>query len=162
MTPLEKNNSTEPAVEIVTIPAHDNGKMRAVGDVRSIEALDLADRVVKLHESGTRWRDIAVLLCGWGAAETYDSALRAAGVPTYILRDEGFYGCLEVTDVLVALDAIRNPADDRPLYGFLRSPFVGLADESAASIGRSGSCARSPRGRPWIVGKDDAKPPSRR
>jgi len=60
----------------------------------------------------------------------YDQALRAHGVPTYILRDEGFYGCLEVTDVLVALDAIRNPNDDRPVYGFLRSPFVGLTDES--------------------------------
>ncbi|HEY6826559.1 MAG TPA: PD-(D/E)XK nuclease family protein, partial [Gemmatimonadaceae bacterium] len=56
------------------------------------------------------------------------------GVPTYILRDEGFYACLEVTDALVALDAVRNPWNDRTLFGVLRSPFVGLTDESLLRI----------------------------
>jgi ATP-dependent helicase/nuclease subunit A len=130
MTALPEHETRDPAVEILTIPPNDDGKMRSAGDVREIEALALAERVAELHANGTRWRDMAVLLCGWGAAETYESALRAVGVPTYILRDEGFYGRLEITDVLVALDAIRNPADDRPRFGFLRSPFVGLTDES--------------------------------
>ena len=123
------------AVEVVTIPALADGKMRKVEDVRAIEARALADRVRALHDAdGMAWSDISVLLCGWGAAETYDETLKAAGVPTYILRDEGFYSRLEVTDVLVALEVIRNPFDDRALFGFLRSPFVGLADESLFRI----------------------------
>jgi ATP-dependent helicase/nuclease subunit A len=134
MTSVRPDTPTSSTIEIVTVPAYDTGKMRSADEVRFIEARTLADRVCDLRQQGTRWRDIAVLLCGWGAAEIYDQALRDRDVPTYILRDEGFYSCLEVTDVLVALDAIRHPSNDRPLFGFLRSPFVGLADESLLHI----------------------------
>lgn len=138
--PMTAHRKEVPAiggVEILTIPESADGKARAVEQVRAIEARALAERVCELHEvSGVAWRDVAVLLCGWGAANVYEQALRERGVPTYILRDEGFYSLLEVTDVVVALDAIRNPWDDRVLFGFLRSPFVGLADESLLWIAR--------------------------
>jgi ATP-dependent helicase/nuclease subunit A len=125
------------AVEIVTIPPAEDGKARPVEEVRDIEAWALAERACQLHDEGTPWHEMAVLLCGWGAAEKYEAALRAREVPTYILRDEGFYSCLEITDVIIALSAIRNPFDDRVLFGFLRSPFVGLADESLLAIARA-------------------------
>jgi ATP-dependent helicase/nuclease subunit A len=137
MTPVRSELPFPKPIEIVTVPAQADGKMRPAEEVRRIEAAALANRAVELHEkSGVAWRDMAVLLCGWGAAETFDAALRSRGVPTYILRDEGFYSRLEVTDVLIALEAIRNPSDDRVLFGFLRSPFVGLQDESLLRIAR--------------------------
>ena len=143
MTPVRPDLPFATAVEIVTVPARADGKMRTAEEVRRIEAPVLAERAVELHEaSGVAWRDMAVLLCGWGAAEVFDAALRARGVPTYILRDEGFYSRLEVTDVIVALEAIRSPHDDRALFGFLRSPFVGLTDESLLRIVRG--CEQPP------------------
>jgi ATP-dependent helicase/nuclease subunit A len=137
MKPVRSDLPIPTPVEVVTVPAQADGKMRGADEVRRIEAVALAKRAVELHEkNGIPWRDMAVLLCGWGAAEMFDEELRACGVPTYILRDEGFYSRLEVTDVLVALEAVRNPADDRTLFGFLRSPFVGLKDESLLRIAR--------------------------
>lgn len=125
------------SVEIVTSPAKSDGKGYLAEDVRAIEAEALGERVIELREKGVAWRDMAVLLTGWGAADVYERALRARGVPTYTLRDEGFYSRLEVTDVIVALDTIRQPLNDRRLFGFLRSPFVGLADESLLAIARA-------------------------
>lgn len=140
MTAVRLDSPETSAVEIVTVPPHPDGKMRSAEDVRLIEARALAERARLLHdEHGVLWREMAVLFTGWGAAEKYDQALRERGVPTYILRDEGFYSCLEVTDVLIALEAIRNPSDDRALFGFLRSPFVGLTDESLLHIARQRS-----------------------
>jgi ATP-dependent helicase/nuclease subunit A len=127
----------DPSVEIVSFPAKSDGKAYRVEEVRAIEAEALAERVLALRKNGVAWRDMAVLLTGWGAADTYEAALRARGVPTYTLRDEGFYSRLEITDVVVALDTIRQPLNDRVLFGFLRSPFVGLADESLLAIARA-------------------------
>lgn len=137
MTAHREQDAARNAVEIVTIPPAADGGSRPVEEVRHIEAAALAERACQLHEEGAPWNEMAVLLCGWGAAEKYEGALRARGVPTYILRDEGFYSCLEITDVIVALSAIRNPFDDRVLFGFLRSPFVGLADESLLAMARA-------------------------
>jgi ATP-dependent helicase/nuclease subunit A len=124
------------AVEVIAVPS-DNGKVRGSPESRLIEAEAVADRVRALHDgSGYHWNEIAILLCAWGDADKYDDALRARDVPTYVLRDEGFYDCLEVTDVLVALDAVRSLSNDRTLLGVLRSPFVGLTDESLLRIAR--------------------------
>lgn len=137
MSAHREHSSKRNAVEIVTIQGAEDGKARPVEEIRDIEAADLAERACQLHGEGTPWHEMAVLLCGWGAAEKYEAALRARNVPTYILRDEGFYSCLEITDVIIAVSAIRNPFDDRALFGFFRSPFVGLADESLLAIARA-------------------------
>jgi ATP-dependent helicase/nuclease subunit A len=84
---------------------------------------------------------MAVLLSGWGAAHVYQDALERVGASTYIIRMEGFYDRQEVADLLVALQAVFQPLDDRALFGYLRGPFVALKDESllgiALSIGRT-------------------------
>jgi ATP-dependent helicase/nuclease subunit A len=124
------------AVEFITIPAKDDGKPRRIESIRRIEARAVARRARELHDQGVEWRDMAVLLCGWGAVEIYGAALSAEGIPAYALRSEGYYTRREVVDMILALEAIRDPQDDRALLGFLRSPFVGLTDESLLSIVR--------------------------
>jgi ATP-dependent helicase/nuclease subunit A len=59
-----------------------------------------------------------------------------AGIPTYALLAEGFYERREVWDLLLALETLRDPRDDRALLGFLRSPFVGVRDETLLDIVR--------------------------
>jgi ATP-dependent exoDNAse (exonuclease V) beta subunit len=41
-----------------------------------------------------------------------------------------------VWDLLLALETVRDPRDDRALFGFLRSPFVGVKDETLLDLVR--------------------------
>ncbi len=122
-----------PAVELVSVSA-DNAP-----DRRAAEAREVARRVGELRAGGVRCGEIAVLLTSWTDAEIYETALRAAGHPTYALRAEGFYECREVLDLVLALEAIRDPRDDRALFGWLRSPFIGVRDETLLAIALGGS-----------------------
>ena len=90
----------------------------------------------ELIDGGARYGDMAVLLTAWGSLETYESALRAENIPTYALLAEGFYERREVWDLLLALETLRDPRDDRALLGFLRSPFVGVRDETLLDVVR--------------------------
>jgi ATP-dependent exoDNAse (exonuclease V) beta subunit len=81
---------------------------------------------------------MAVLLASWSELDVYESALRDIGAPTYSLRITGFYETSEISDLVVALRAIRDLRDDRALFGFLRGPFVGVSDETLMRIARAG------------------------
>lgn len=59
-----------------------------------------------------------------------------------MLRAEGYFGRREVQDLVLALEAVRDPRDDRALFGFLRSPFVGLRDETLLQLARRGDPPR--------------------
>ena len=119
------------AVEFLTVPEKDDGCAHKAEVIRESEARAVARRAVELHAAGDlKWSDMAVLVSGWGDLATYEGALREAGVPTYALRTEGFYEQREIVDLIVALEAIRNSNDDRALLGFLRSPFIGVTDET--------------------------------
>ncbi len=126
-----------PVVELLLAEPPDDEKVKA--DLfRAAEARTIAARAVALHAAGTPWREMALLLPGWGSLELYESALLAAGVPTYALRTEGFFERREVLDLLVALQVLRDPADDLALTGFLRGPCVGVRDETLLAL----ACAR--------------------
>jgi ATP-dependent exoDNAse (exonuclease V) beta subunit len=122
------------AVEILVAPPADKGGRMNAQDARALEAEAIAQRAVALHAEGTPWQDMAVLLSAWTRAHIYRAALERAGVPVYMLRGEGFYDTREVMDLVLALEVVRDPEDDRALIGFLRSPFVGLRDESIAAL----------------------------
>jgi len=119
-----------PPVELIAIPPIGG----TIEPIREFEAEAIADRAMELHQGGTPWREMAFLLPAWTSAELYQDALRRRKIPTYLLLDEGFYQRREVVDQIMALEAIRAPEDDRALMGFLRSPFVGLRDETLLAI----------------------------
>lgn len=129
-------------VELLTIPPDDEGNAPRTEDIRRIEADAVARRARELHDrEGVRWGDMALLFSSWGAVDLFQSALRRVGAHTYLLRTEGFFQRREIVDLIVALEAVRDPADDRAVMGFLRSPFVGLRDETLLDIARQ---ARAP------------------
>ena len=75
-----------------------------------------------------------------GARSTPTRARSSAeDIPTYALLAEGFYERREVWDLVLALETVRDPRDDRALLGFLRSPFVGVKDETLLDIVRQTS-----------------------
>jgi len=126
-----------PPVELILVPTKPEGKDYGAEEIRAIEAEALARRAAEMHEEGVEWGQMAVLLCGWGAVTVYQEALNRIGAPTFIIRTEGFYDRQEVADLLMALQVVHQPLDDRPLFGFLRGPFVGLKDESLLGIALS-------------------------
>jgi ATP-dependent helicase/nuclease subunit A len=130
VTAVRPDESGSPAVELFVTPAKANGKPYSVADVRPIEAAVVAKRARELNDTGTPWRDMALLLPTWANESLFTDALRAVGAPVYVLRDEGFFDQREVVDMILALRAARDPSDDVALIGWLRSPFVGLRDDS--------------------------------
>ena len=137
--PLEvgKTEKVEGApVELIVVPTDETGKDFTVEPLRAVEAAAVARRARELHDEGTPWGAMAVLLSGWGAADTYRAALEREGAPTYVIRPSGFYQRQEVLDVLLALEAIHDPHDERAVFGFLRGPFVALEDQTLLAVAR--------------------------
>lgn len=138
ITATAENRTVEPRVEVIAVAPDDAGRARRYDSVRALEAPAVARRARELVDAGTRPADIAILLTSWGAMETYREALRAVDLETYALRSEGFHERREVVDLLLALEAIADPNDDRAFLGFLRSPFVAVRDETLLAIARAG------------------------
>jgi ATP-dependent helicase/nuclease subunit A len=130
---------TDLAVELIVVPPDEEGKRPNSGAFRSLEAATVARRMAELHRDGVPQHEMAVLLSSWGDVEIYESALRAAGLSTYAARGEGFLERRETMDLVLALQTVRDPDDDRALLGFLRSPWVGLSDESLLRIATGGA-----------------------
>lgn len=131
--PTRTDGPENHAVEFIVVPPDSESKF-TVGKVRASEAEAVAERMLQLHAAGTNWRDMAILLSGWGALDTYAAALGRAGIPCYALRQEGFFERREILDLILALRVVRDPRDDTALLGFLRAPFVGAKDESLLAL----------------------------
>lgn len=124
-------------VELLLVPAGDDGKPRKAEEVRLLEASGIAARIAALVNDGAKYGDIALLLGGWGALGTYEQALRDAGIPTYALRSQGFQEAREVLDCVLALRAIRDQRDDVAVVGFLKGPFVGVRDDTLVALAQA-------------------------
>jgi ATP-dependent exoDNAse (exonuclease V) beta subunit len=134
-------NEGDRVVELLVVPAQPDGKPQKSGAVRLVEADGIAKRIGELHASGTPFGDIAILLAGWADVAAYESALTKAGIPSYLLRSEGLWEAREVIDCVLALRAIRDPGDDVALVGFLKSPFIGVRDDTLLALARAANGA---------------------
>lgn len=114
-------------------------------EARDAQARQVATRILELvddlrvadPESGERrdlaFRDIAVLYRARTGLEHFEAGLTRYGIPYYLAGAPHLKDRQEIADVLNALHLLRAPGDDLRLFGYLRSPFVGLRDET---IGR--------------------------
>ena len=125
------------AVEFLVVAAGADGKAQTSDAVRTIEAESVARRIAELHALGTPYGDVAILLAGWGDVAKYEGELKKAGIPSYVLRSEGFWQAREVLDCVLALRAIRDTSDDVAMAGFLKSPFVGVRDDTLLALARA-------------------------
>jgi ATP-dependent exoDNAse (exonuclease V) beta subunit len=110
-----------------------------------------------------RWGDIALLFRATTDLETYEQALRAAGVPYRVEGGKTYFDRREVADALLCLRAVDDPSDGPALYGALHSSYFGFSDEDlvrfwagdADTGGRHGAfdvfAARQPEGHEPIV-----------
>ncbi len=95
------------------------------------EARQVARRI---RELGVRFRDVAILARTIGALQATQTALDEAGIPFLVTAGRTFLETREVRDAMLLLSVIENPRDEIALAGVLRSPFVGLDDESVLRV----------------------------
>ncbi len=129
-----------PPVELIAVPTRPDGKDYRADEVRRLEAAAVARRALELCNSGmAAWSDMAVLVPNWRHVDLYKNEIEAIGGCAFPLRTAGFLEQREILDLVLALEAVRDPWDDRALLGYLRSPFVGLKDETLLQLARKGS-----------------------
>jgi len=95
-----------------------------------IEAEWIARRILELHKEGIAYRDIAVLLRELVNSTVYEDALRRHGIPYHIITGYGFFETMEARDLLAFLQVLSEPDNDVALASWLRSPMVGVSDET--------------------------------
>jgi ATP-dependent helicase/nuclease subunit A len=107
-------------------------------DCRLREARAIGRRIVELRAAGRRLGDVAILLRRFTHLTDYLDALRAAGLPYFVVRGRGFFAAQEVRDLASALTVIDDPDDLLALVALLRSPIVGVSDETLARLALAG------------------------
>ena len=124
-------------------------------NVRQLEALAIASRIkqlkgsLKVMEKSTgelrpvRYSDMVILLrttSGWD--EEFKKILEQQGIPVYVTSKTGYFGALEMQELLQFLRVLDNPRQDIPLFGVMQSVFGGFTQEEIAQI-RSGENGHS-------------------
>jgi ATP-dependent helicase/nuclease subunit A len=103
-----------------------------------------------------RWGDIALLFRATTGLETYEQALREAGVPYRVDGGATYFERREVADALLCLRAVDDPADAPAVYGALHSTFFGFSDDDLFLFSAAGGrfdpfAAAQPQGHEGIV-----------
>ena len=93
------------------------------------EARSVAEAIRRLHVSGRRFRDIAVLSHSVRMLpREFEDELRRQGIPYVTSGGSGFFDRQEIKDVLALLRLTDNPMDDGALVRILQGPIVRLPD----------------------------------
>ncbi len=81
-----------------------------------------------------RYSDILILLRVSTHQAVLEQALRQSGIPyTLAGKGHGLFSTPEARDTALLLEVLNNPANMQALIGFLRSPWIGLSDETLAT-----------------------------
>ncbi len=129
----------EEHLELLAVPT-----VGTADEKRNIEAAIVGTRIREMVEKGTdhlavdrtgekrriHYRDIAILFRTRTALPAYETVFRKLGIPHYVAGSSGLYSRREIRDVRLLLTALINPHDDVAWIGLLRSPFVGVSDQS--------------------------------
>ncbi len=146
------------------LPGKINGKKTNVIQQRQAEATRIADHVSAMcsgvleyriqeedREGGVQsrpieYRDVALLFRAKSSMYLYENALKKYGVPYATLGGGQFFYRQEIADLTNLLRTLVDPWDEHALLGFLRSPMVGLSDNSIVRLGWRKGLAEEFRG----------------
>jgi ATP-dependent helicase/nuclease subunit A len=80
--------------------------------------------------------DIGILFRSRASHREFESALEAAGIPTYVYKGLGFFDADEIKDLSALIRFLANPSSDLRAAAFLRSRFVRLSDNALPKLVR--------------------------
>ncbi len=128
-----------PSVEVIRCIAEESD------DALALEAKWVASRIgelqgaLSLDKSLARFGDMAVLVRKADSIQPFTAAFDEAGIPYVVTAGKGFFNAREVIDLTHLLRVITNPRDEISLAAVLRSPLVGIADETLLELHRRGN-----------------------
>ncbi|MBV9194909.1 MAG: UvrD-helicase domain-containing protein [Solirubrobacterales bacterium] len=130
---------------------------------RLAEARALAARIAELVAAGAAPGEIVVLTRAGTDLRTYERALEAHALPTYVIGGRGYWSHPQVIDLVVYLRALANPRDEEALYLLLASPLVAVSPDGLVVLARASrdqgrgawSVLREPAGALAGVGAED-------
>jgi ATP-dependent exoDNAse (exonuclease V) beta subunit len=112
------------------------------GEAAALEAQWVARRIRELADGGAaRFSDMAILVRNVNALPPFEAALRDFDVPYVVARGKGFYEAQEIADLTHWLRVLACPRDEIALAGLLRSPLVGVSDETLLRLKEHGHLA---------------------
>ena len=131
---------TQPSVEVFVARAE------VSLDAKLREARHLAARILELRQDlrlgensrKTEWSDFAILTRRRADLEPIAAELRRAGIPYEVASGKGFFDASEVRDLIHLLRVLVNPRDEISLASVLRSPWVGVSDETLLALKTEG------------------------
>ncbi len=95
----------------------------------------IARRIKQLVNEGMyQYKDFALLFRATTRNFYYEEALKKYNIPFYNSSSKQFFRRQEILDLINALKTISNPYDIISSIGFLRSPMVGLSDNTLFMI----------------------------
>ena len=97
---------------------------------RSTEADFIARSIRDLIEGGIKPKGIALLMRSVKHAKAYEDALRRERIPYLTVGGVGFYDREEIKDIICYLRLCLDPSDDQAMVRALKSPAIGLNDET--------------------------------
>ena len=115
-----------PAAELLFSdpPLEDNA------DRRHVESKLAACRMRMLHQQGTPWSDMVILLRRWSEFAPFVQTLAQQGIPARVVGGQPFYHSDEVRDATWFLTLLGDPSNRFAWFVVLRSLFVGCSDTS--------------------------------
>jgi ATP-dependent exoDNAse (exonuclease V) beta subunit len=113
--------------------------LEATADATAAEIVRLLRTTVVRDRTGAprpvQPDDIAILFRARIGHQTFEEALEARGVRTYVYKGLGFFDAPEVQDVHALLRYLAEPDSNLRAAEFLRSRFVRLSDTTLARLG---------------------------
>ena len=133
-----------PRVELITIARGEGSEEK-----RRVEASALSRRILEMvqpystvavyektqggeerRKAHPEFSDIALLFRRFTHIKLYEHELRRRNIPYYVVKGRGFFGCQEIKDMINFLTYLEGENDEVALVGILRSPLVGVSDET--------------------------------
>ena len=135
---------TGPCVELITMGGEESSELQ-----RKREAAAVSKRILEvvqpessiavyerdeikreIRKAHPEFSDIAILFRRFTHIKLYERELRRRKIPYYVIKGRGFFACQEIKDILNFLKYLEGESDSIALVGVLRSPLVGISDET--------------------------------
>jgi DNA helicase-2/ATP-dependent DNA helicase PcrA len=98
------------------------------------EAAFVVDQIKSLNESGTNYRDMAVLYRTNALTLSLENELKVQRVPYVVIGGLKFFERKEIKDALAYLAAIANDRDDEAIRRIINVPARGIGDKTETKI----------------------------
>lgn len=137
--------SSAPAVEVIAASAETTEEAAVIEAECVAHRIAEFERSLELEDPATggvrraRLGDMAILVRTVNALAPFESALERRGIPYLASRGKRFYEAPEIACLVHLLRVIVNPLDEVSMAAVLRSPLVGIGNESLFRLKEAGN-----------------------